>query len=139
MLPWVNCDRIGYRFLLEHNLFKNVSNWVTFLWQTQIQTIKYVLNYAKRIRKKQVTLKLYSFTPSRPLIWCFAKSDLGKKFVTTIFLNRVKLKDLSRVRQYSTRTTQGSQRECEGKSAAISKFAFSLTNLSRSYIACTLG
>ena len=40
---------------LEHNLFKNVSNWATFLWQTQIKTIKYGLNDTKRIKKKQVT------------------------------------------------------------------------------------
>ena len=50
--------------LLEHNLFQNVSKWVTFLWQTQIQTLEYGLNDAKRIKKKQVTLILYSFTPS---------------------------------------------------------------------------
>ena len=49
---------------LKHNLFKNVSNWVTFFWQTQIQTIKYGLNDTKRIKEKQVTLTLYSFTPS---------------------------------------------------------------------------
>ena len=52
---------------LEHNLFKNVSNWVTLLWQTQIQTIKFVLDYTKRIKKKEVTyiaLILYSFTTS---------------------------------------------------------------------------
>ena len=42
--------------LLEHTLFKNVSKWVIFLWQTQIQTIKYGLNDKKRIKKKQVTL-----------------------------------------------------------------------------------
>ena len=53
--------------LLEHNFFKNVSNWVTFLWQTQIQKIKYGLNDTKRINKKQITALtsiLYSFTPS---------------------------------------------------------------------------
>ena len=47
---------------LEHNLFNNVSNWVTFLWQTQIQTIKYGLHDTKRIKMKQVTVILYSFT-----------------------------------------------------------------------------
>ena len=56
---------------LEHNLFKNISKWVTFLWQTQIQTIKYDLNAAKRIKKKQVTLILYSFTPSDMIIQTF--------------------------------------------------------------------
>ena len=30
----------------------------------QIQTIKYGLNDTKRLKNKQVTLKLYSFTPS---------------------------------------------------------------------------
>ena len=30
--------------ILELNLFKNVSKWVIFLWQAQIQTIKYCLN-----------------------------------------------------------------------------------------------
>ena len=29
--------------LLKQNLFKNVSYWVTFLWQTHIQTIIYGL------------------------------------------------------------------------------------------------
>ena len=46
--------------LLEHNSFKNKSNWVTFLWQKQIQTIEYDHNDTKRIKKKQVTLKFYS-------------------------------------------------------------------------------
>ena len=50
--------------MLEHNSFENVSNLVTFLWQTLIQTIEYGLNDMKRIKKKQVTLILYSFTPS---------------------------------------------------------------------------
>ena len=45
--------------LLEHNLFKNVSKWVIFLWKKQIQTIKYGLNFTKKIKKKQVTLILY--------------------------------------------------------------------------------
>ena len=31
-------------FPLEHDLFKNVSSWVTFLWQMQTQTIEYDLN-----------------------------------------------------------------------------------------------
>ena len=35
------------------------SKWIFFLWQTQIQMIKYGLNDTKRIKKKQV-----SFTPS---------------------------------------------------------------------------
>ena len=34
------------------------------LWQAQIQTIEYDLNDAKRKKKKQVTLILYSFTRS---------------------------------------------------------------------------
>ena len=50
--------------LLEQIFLKNLSNWVTFLWQTLIQTIKYGLNYTKRIKQKQVTSILYSFTPS---------------------------------------------------------------------------
>ena len=37
---------------LEHNLFKNVSKYVIFLWNTQIQTIKYGLNDTKMIKKK---------------------------------------------------------------------------------------
>ena len=49
---------------LEHNLFKNVFKWVIFLWKSQIQTIKYGLNDTKRMKKKQVTLILYSFRPS---------------------------------------------------------------------------
>ena len=55
---------LKYSNYLEYNSIKNVSNWVTFLWQTQIQTIKYGLNDTKRIRKKLVTLILCSFTPS---------------------------------------------------------------------------
>ena len=51
-------------FTLEHNLFNNVYKWVTFLWETQIQTIEYGLNDAKWIKKKEFTLILYSFTPS---------------------------------------------------------------------------
>ena len=35
-----------------------------FLRQTQIQTIKYGLSDTKLIKKEQVTLILYSFTPS---------------------------------------------------------------------------
>ena len=42
--------------LLEHDLFKNVSKWGIFLWQTQIQRNKYGLNDTKRIKKKQVKL-----------------------------------------------------------------------------------
>ena len=49
---------------LEHNLFRNILNWVAFLWQTQIQTIIYGLNDAKRTKKKQITLILDSFIPS---------------------------------------------------------------------------
>ena len=55
---------LKYSNYLEYNSIKNVSNWVTFLGQTQIQTIKYGHNDTKRIKKKQVTLILYSFTPS---------------------------------------------------------------------------
>ena len=51
--------------MLKHDLFKNVTNRVTFLGQTQIQTIKYGLNDMKRIKKKQVSWSIhYSFTPS---------------------------------------------------------------------------
>ena len=56
---------MAFEALLEQNLFKNVSNWGTFLRETQIQMIKYGLNDTKRIKKKQVTSTLYSFTPSR--------------------------------------------------------------------------
>ena len=51
------------RSVLKHAQDKNVSNWVTFLWQAQIQTIKYGLNDMKPIKKKQATLTPYSFTP----------------------------------------------------------------------------
>ena len=37
---------------LEHDLFENVSNWVTFLLQTQIQTIAYGLNDTKMMKKE---------------------------------------------------------------------------------------
>ena len=63
MQGWCS-DIIGSFLLLEHNLFKNASNWVIFLWDKQIQTIKYGLNDAKRIKKKQDILILYSYTPS---------------------------------------------------------------------------
>ena len=56
--------KVVLSILIEHNLFKNVSNWVTFLWEMQIQTIKYGLNDTKMIKKKEFTLKLYSFTIS---------------------------------------------------------------------------
>ena len=55
--------KLAHVHILEHTLFKNVSNRVTFLWQTQIQTIEYGLNDTKRITKNQVTLILYSSTP----------------------------------------------------------------------------
>ena len=42
----------GHLPKLEHNLFKNESKWDTFLWQTQIQSIGYGLNDAKRIKKE---------------------------------------------------------------------------------------
>ena len=45
-------------------LFKNVSKWVIFLWQTQIQTIRYGFNAAKRIKKETSyidTLLIYTF------------------------------------------------------------------------------
>ena len=58
------CNKILLTKVLEPNLFKNVSNWGSFLWQTQIQTIEYGLNDMKRIEKKQGTLILYSFTVS---------------------------------------------------------------------------
>ena len=53
-------DNFSWNYLrtLKHNLFKNVSKWVTILWQTQIQTIKYGLNNTKRIKKYQVTVIL---------------------------------------------------------------------------------
>ena len=35
---------MAFEALLEQNLFKNVSNWGTFLRETQIQMIKYGLN-----------------------------------------------------------------------------------------------
>ena len=34
-------------------IFKNVSNWVTFLWQTQTQTIKYGLNDTKQLLRNE--------------------------------------------------------------------------------------
>ena len=30
--------------MVEHNLFKNVSNWVSFLWRIQIQMFEYGLS-----------------------------------------------------------------------------------------------
>ena len=41
---WIN---FNIPLLLKHNLFKNISNWVTFLWQTLIQTIKIALKIGK--------------------------------------------------------------------------------------------
>ena len=49
---------------LEHILFKNGSKESLFSWQKQIQMIEYGLNDAIRIKKKQVILIIYSFTPS---------------------------------------------------------------------------
>ena len=49
---------------LKHNLFKNVSNWVTFWWKSQIQTTEYVHDDTKSIKDNQVILILYSFTPT---------------------------------------------------------------------------
>ena len=65
------CFQVSNKFLiqfrdLKHNLFKNVSNWVTFLWQRQIQTIKCGLNHKKR--KKRFNLNWF-FTHLHPLIW----------------------------------------------------------------------
>ena len=52
-----------------------------FFGQTQIQTIKYGLNDTKRIKNKQVTLILYSFTPWYDFSRDFdAQSNFGKKF-----------------------------------------------------------
>ena len=42
----------------EESIFKNVSNLFTFLWQTQIQTIKYDHNDMKQFKKKQAKLIL---------------------------------------------------------------------------------
>ena len=55
---------MAFEALLEQNLFKNVSNWGTFLRETQIQMIKYGLNDTKRIKRKHFILILYSFTAS---------------------------------------------------------------------------
>ena len=72
--------KLAHVHILEHTLFKNVSNRVTFLWQTQIQTIECGLNDTKRITKNQVTLILYSSTPSDMIFKHFgAQSDFGKK------------------------------------------------------------
>ena len=69
-------------YMLEHNLFKNVSNWVTFLYQKQIQKIKYGLNDTKWIKTSCFdTLLIYT-------LWYEfsndfdAQGDLGKFFVT---------------------------------------------------------
>ena len=71
-------------YCLEHILFKNVSKWIIFLWQTQIK-----LNMALMIRKWEKRNKLHwYFTPLRPLnqrLWYefsnvfVAQSDFGKK------------------------------------------------------------
>ena len=44
--------------------FKNVSKGPAFLWQTNIQTVKYGLNDAKLIKKNELILILYSSTLS---------------------------------------------------------------------------
>ena len=61
---WKKYDNLQNFRDLKNNLFNNVSKWVFFFWQVQIQTIKYDLNDTKIIKKKQDTLILYSFTPS---------------------------------------------------------------------------
>ena len=63
---------------LEHNLFKNVSKWVIFLWKTQIQTIKCGLNDTKKTKKKQVILIIYSFT------LCTASDIVFKAFLLSL-------------------------------------------------------
>ena len=50
--------------MLEHNFFKNVSKAPAFSRPTQIQTLKYGLDDAMRIKKKDLVLLEYSFTPS---------------------------------------------------------------------------
>ena len=72
--------------ILEHNLFKNVSKWATFLWQTQIQTINYGLLKWYKTDKKETS---YIDTWLIYTLWyefsndIDAQSDFGKKFVTT--------------------------------------------------------
>ena len=60
---------------LEHNLFKNLSKWVIFLWQTQIQTIKYCPNAAKSYID---TLLIYTFWYEFSNVFV-AQSDFDKK------------------------------------------------------------
>ena len=75
---------LEFYILLEQNLLKNISMWVTFLWQAQIQKIKYGLNDTKRINKGTSyidTLVIYT-------IWYEFSNDFdaqrnfGKIFVT---------------------------------------------------------
>ena len=65
--------------LLEHNLFKNVKNWVTFLWQRQVHYVKYETD--KKETSNIGTLLIYT-------LWhkfsndFGTQSDFGKLFVT---------------------------------------------------------
>ena len=64
--------------LEKQNLFKNVSKWVTFLWQTQIQTIKYGLNDTTNYIDSLLIYTLsYEFSSDFD-----AQRDFGKNFVT---------------------------------------------------------
>ena len=67
---WIAWNSVEY---LEHNLFKNVSKWVTFLWQTQIQSI----NDPKRIK---INKSHRNFTHLHPLIWIFKRFWCPKGF-----------------------------------------------------------
>ena len=61
-----------------------VAYYTTFLWQTQIQTIKYGLNDIKRIKKPTY---IDAFSHLHPLIWIFKQFDAQSDFVN--FLSQV--------------------------------------------------
>ena len=70
---------------LEHNLGKNVSKGPAFLWQTQIQTIKFGFNnaYNMDINERSYTDTSLIYTLWYEFSYNFdAKSDFGKDFVT---------------------------------------------------------
>ena len=73
------------KLFLEHNLFKSVSKWVTFLWQTQIQMIKYGFD-TKGIKRNKLH---WYFIQLHPLASnnFDAQNDFGKNFVTKNLLS----------------------------------------------------
>ena len=76
---WYNLNLLKVLWLLEHNLFMNLSKGSAFLWQTQMQSIE----YGPCDRRKKLHLILSSFTvhhhvDMNSMSFCCPKSETKK-------------------------------------------------------------